>query len=78
MSYTFIFVHIFYVKLTALATGNATKKKKKTILHFQTLLYLFYQPILQLTLEHSQQWCYIGILLYFSSLNTKIILQQWS
>ena len=27
------------------------KKKKKTILHSQTLLYLFYQPILQLTLH---------------------------
>ena len=28
--------------------------------------------------EHSQQWCYNAILLYFSSLNTKSLLQQWS
>ena len=37
----------------------------------KTLAYHFH-------LEHSQQWCYIGILLYFSSSNTKIMLQQWS
>ena len=35
--------------LRALAFGNV-KKKKKTILHTQTLLYLFYQLILQLIL----------------------------
>jgi len=27
LPYTFIFVHIFYIKLTALAFGNAKKKK---------------------------------------------------
>ena len=36
--------------LRALASGDA-KKKKKHILHLQTLLYLFCQPILQLTLH---------------------------
>ena len=37
----------------ALASKDATKKKKKKKLHPQTLLYLFYQLILQLILHPS-------------------------
>ena len=48
------FIYLLFVDLRALASENAKKKlKKKLILHPQTPLYLFYEPILQLTLHPS-------------------------
>ena len=44
----------------ALTFEDEKKKKKKLILHPQTLLYIFYQLILQLTL-HSSFYFYIQL-----------------
>ena len=32
---------------------------------------------LYMLLEHSQQWCYIGIMIFFSSQSQKIMMRQW-
>ena len=50
-------MYVHYCSIRALASGDA---KKKPILHLQTLLYLFYQPILQLT-PHPNFYFYIQL-----------------